>query len=129
MLNNKQLGYQGEKLILENYSQKGYTLIVSNFEYRISSVQGRMGEIDLILKHPDKKIIVMVEVKTRNSQTFGDIKEQLSRKQIGHLYKAYQYFLYKNKNFQDHNFRFDFATVYKGEIEIIENAVDFDGLV
>lgn len=57
-------GNKAESLALSWLQHQGYSLIEANYNRRI-------GEIDLIVLHPDKHTIVFVEVRYRTRQDFG----------------------------------------------------------
>jgi putative endonuclease len=124
--NNYVLGNQGEKLALENYLDKGYKLITQNFQYYKDGVQGRLGELDLIMEK-DKKIYV-IEVKTRSDDQYGKPIEQITRAKLNYIYKTFQYFLLKNRQYQSYFCQFDVACITGNKIEIIPNAYSFESL-
>jgi putative endonuclease len=127
-ISNFEVGRKGEDLVLKYYQSLGYTLISQNFEYRLGNVQGRLGEIDLILKKDNK--LFLVEVKNRFNNQFGSPQEQITKQKLKHLYKAWQFFLAKPQNSIYRNLlvQFDIASVYNSQtIEIIPNAYQFDG--
>lgn len=63
-MQKRQTGERAEKLALSWLESKGYQLIQSNYARRV-------GEIDLIVQHPDNTTIVFVEVRYRSSEQFG----------------------------------------------------------
>lgn len=63
-MQKRQTGERAEKLALSWLESKGYQLIQSNYARRV-------GEIDLIVRHPDNTTIVFVEVRYRSSEQFG----------------------------------------------------------
>jgi len=106
----------------------GFELIVKNFEYRYIGNSGRLGEIDLILFNQDKNLVVMVEVKSRSNEAFGQALEQVSKLKLKTLYRSYEYFLQKYPVYRNFFCRFDLATVLFPQkiVEIIPNAYNFD---
>lgn len=68
---NRDLGNQAEALALTWLEHHGYELIESNYRRRI-------GEIDLIVRHPDNRTIVFVEVRYRSRQQFGGALESVN---------------------------------------------------
>ncbi len=125
-MSTKEIGSKGEQIILEKYLTHGYELIVQNFEYRQAGVRGRQAEVDLILVK--NKILVIVEVKTRNNHKFGSPLEAVTKYQATNLAKAYKKFISSKKFYMFRNYlvRVDIATVEKHKIEIIPNAITFD---
>jgi putative endonuclease len=123
MYNKVELGRAGEELVLQQYLRQGYALVTKNFQYYRLGMQGRQGEIDLILAKD--KVLVLVEVKTRTSLKFGQVAEQITQKQLLNLQRAYQAFLFKFPAYRNCNARFDAAIVLGDKVEVIENAVWF----
>ena len=64
-------GNQAEALALTWLEYHGYALIESNFNRRV-------GEIDLIVRHPDNRTVVFVEVRYRSGQQFGSALESVN---------------------------------------------------
>lgn len=127
-ISNFEIGRKGEDLVLEHYQGLGYSLIKRNFEYRLGNVQGRLGEIDLILKKDNR--LFLVEVKNRSNNQYGSPQEQITKQKLKYLYKAWQFFLAKpqNSNYRNLFIQFDIASVYNSQkVEIIPNAYQFDG--
>ncbi len=62
---NKRLGQQGERLVQRYFEQQGYQLLTANWR------QHGIGELDLVLYHPTKAAVLMVEVKTRTRRSVG----------------------------------------------------------
>lgn len=97
----RELGNLGEQIAAEYLEKNKYKIIKRNFFCR-------KGEIDIIAK--DKNEIVFIEVKTRTSNNFGKPSEAVNSIKQKHLYKAAEYFLYK-ENFLDEFIRFDVIEV------------------
>lgn len=117
------LGRAGEELVLRHYVQHGYLLVTRNFQYYCQGLRGRQGEIDLIAWKND--VVVMVEVKTRSNLAFGAVAEQVSRRQLQNLQRSFEVFLQRFPLYRGKNARFDVAVVFRGQVEIIENAYWF----
>jgi putative endonuclease len=66
-------GKWAEALALAWLERHGYELIESNYNRRI-------GEIDLIVRHPDQRTIVFVEVRYRSRQQFGSALESVDHR-------------------------------------------------
>jgi putative endonuclease len=128
-MNSVEVGRKGEKLVLDYYLEKNYTLVVNNFEYRNQNFQGRLGEIDLILEKDN--LLVLVEVKFRNNLKFGAPIEQINRSKMEKIFKSYLYFisLKANQKYQKSFARFDVASVFEDKIEVIPNAYSFEGFL
>ena len=96
MASHNDLGNQGEDLAVEHLASKGYEILERNWYF------GK-EEIDIIAKKG--KELVIVEVKTRDSDFFGEPHEFVSRSKQNHLVKAAHAYVQKN-NF-DLEVRFD----------------------
>lgn len=112
----RELGRLGEKLAAEYLMQKGYTILARNY-------YTRYGEIDIICKKSG--VLVLVEVKTRQSLGCGEPEEAVTRLKISHIRKAAGIYLSQTDIFYD-EVRFDVVSILlKGkewEIKHIENA-------
>ena len=103
------------EIIASNFlKQKGYKILATNYKNKI-------GEIDIIAK--DKKTIVFIEVKARNSKAFGhpfeaiDSEKQLKIRRVAELYLI-------TKHLTESPCRFDAISILGTEdyeIEHIEN--------
>lgn len=92
----KQLGKQGEDIAARYLLEQGYKILVRNY-------RTRYGELDLICTKND--IIVFVEVKTRNSNSFGSPEESITRSKIEHIRKvALSYLAEQRVSFREMRF-------------------------
>ncbi|AKL95495.1 putative protein UPF0102 [Clostridium aceticum] len=114
----KKTGRYGEQLSKKYLIDQGYFILDSNY-------RTKLGEVDLIVQRND--IVVFVEVKTRNTMTFGLPREAVHyKKQTTLIRLAEQYIQYKK--IKNMGFRFDVIEVQwnnnKGQYEVnhIENA-------
>ncbi len=125
-MHNYTLGRAGEAAIAEFYILNGYTLLLKNFNFYTTS---KIGEIDLIFEKGQK--IYLVEVKTRakteEKQKYGTSSAQILPKKLRAMYKTYQAFLRRYKQYTNYFAQFDLACIYDGKIKIIPNAYGFDG--
>ena len=78
------LGRKGESLAAAYLKQKGYTILHRNWRHR-------HDEIDLIAKHD--KMLVMVEVKTRSTNRFGNPEESVTPAKQAKLVRAAEAYL------------------------------------
>lgn len=84
MSQNNQVGRSGEDLAKDYLIKKGYTFIQANFHTKY-------GEIDLIFEHDG--VLVFVEVKTRQSDVFGDPAEAITPAKLKKLRIASQIYM------------------------------------
>ncbi len=88
---NKSLGTYGEVAAEKYLVQKGLVAIERNF-------YARGGEIDLVMKDPKDDVYIMIEVKTRKSNTFGSGIDSVTPLKVKKIMKAAtSYFLKKLK--------------------------------
>ncbi|TDU43683.1 putative endonuclease [Gelidibacter sediminis] len=115
MAHHNELGKIGEKLALEYLISKGYEIVCTNYFYQ-------KAEIDIIAKH--KHMMICVEVKTRNSDFFGDPQDFVTPGKIKLLVKAMD--AYVTENDLQLESRFDIIAVLKNksreEVTHYENA-------
>ena len=114
--NNKIIGDLGEKIASQYLSCNGYTIIDANFRYKT-------GEIDLICKDGD--YLVFIEVKTRNSNYFGEPAEAVNYRKKSKIIKTAELYIMKNK-LTNTDFRFDIVEIRLSKktyvIDVIKNA-------
>jgi len=79
MASHNELGEQGEELANAHLLRNGYTILERNWRF------GK-EEIDIIAIQGDE--LVIVEVKTRNSDFFGEPHQFVSKSKQSHLIRA-----------------------------------------
>ncbi|MCO5231127.1 MAG: YraN family protein [Chitinophagales bacterium] len=101
---NKETGQKGENLAVDYLKKLGYRIIYTNWRYA-------HYEIDIVAK--DKDTLVIVEVKTRGSDSFGHPSQFVNSKKHNNLFKATEELIQKI----DHHgeVRFDIVAVFKEE--------------
>ncbi|MGC1632328.1 MAG: YraN family protein [Gelidibacter sp.] len=115
MAHHNELGKIGEQLAADFILTKGYEIVCKNYFYQ-------KAEIDIIAKHDN--MMICIEVKTRNSEFFGDPQEFVTSSKIKLLVKAMDAFIIENDI--DLETRFDIIAVLKNktrqELTHYENA-------
>ncbi|MEJ5227054.1 YraN family protein [Thermodesulfovibrio sp.] len=104
-------GKEGENLAIKYLKGKGYEILGSNF-------RTPFGEIDIIAK--EKNYIVIVEVKRRKSETFGEPLLAVDRRKQVKLKKLALFYLKLLE--KEYPVRFDVIAIKDQKIEHIENA-------
>ena len=89
MAYHNELGEWGEEFATDYLLKKGYKILERNYFYD-------RAEVDIIAKTKTGDCIVCVEVKTRNSDIFGDPQSFVSQAKIKLLVKAMDAYLVKN---------------------------------
>ena len=116
MAYHNELGKQGEKLAVAYLAKNGYDILEQNFYFD-------KAEIDIVAQK-NKETIVVIEVKTRNSNFFGNPQDFVSPSKIKLLVKAANEYIVSNN--LDVEVRFDIIAVIKNKreekIEHFENA-------
>ncbi|QNJ97648.1 YraN family protein [Constantimarinum furrinae] len=114
MAYHNELGQIGEQLATDYLSRNGYTILERNFIFQ-------KAEIDIIAQK--NKLLIAVEVKTRNSDFFGDPQDFVSKGKIKLLVKAANEYVLKND--LDLEVRFDIIAVLKNKhIESLQHFED-----
>ena len=109
---NRAMGIKGEVLAKSFLIKKGYKILFTNYSTKL-------GEIDIIAKH--KGYVVFVEVKQRETCTFGRPSEAVDEIKQQKIRRVATYFLKQYKLF-DCDCRFDVIEIIGEEINHIENA-------
>lgn len=114
-MNHNELGKWGEQFAADYILRKGYEILERNWFFA-------KAEIDIIAKKGNELIIV--EVKTRNSDFFGDPQDFVTPAKIKLLVKAANEYIISND--LDLEVRFDIIAVLKNKtqekLEHFENA-------
>ena len=84
MADHNEIGKRGEKLAAEYLVRLGYRLVALNWHYKHK-------EIDIIAY--DKEYLVIVEVKLRSTDYFGDPSEAVTKKKQRYLIEAAEAYL------------------------------------
>ncbi len=95
-----QFGLLAEKIAALFLRLKGYKILQRRYK-------NHLGEIDIIAKK--SQVIVFVEIKARKSQV--TIEEMLSQRQIQRIIRAAEFFIAKNSQFHNLDWRIDFIEV------------------
>ena len=111
-VHKKLLGKKGEELVAAYLKEKGCKLLKKNY-------RTPFGEADLIVQDQDE--IAFVEVKTRQSFSFGTPREAVD------IFKQRRYYdiakFYWKQTGEEPNARFDVAEVFSdGTVNYIKNA-------
>lgn len=104
MAQHNELGKLGEQLAVDYLLLKGYEIVQRNYVFQ-------KAEIDIIAKKA--KMMICVEVKTRNSDFFGDPQEFVTKGKIKLLVKAMDAFIIENDI--DLESRFDIIAILKNK--------------
>lgn len=116
MASHNELGRIGEEIAVQYLLKNGYRILRRNFFFD-------KAEIDIIAQK-EEDTVVMVEVKTRNSDYFGDPQSFVTPKKIKLLVKAANEYIVSND--LDVEVRFDIIAILKNKtqesLEHFENA-------
>jgi len=110
MATHNELGKLGEKLAAEHLAAKGYSILAQNYIFQ-------KAEIDIIAQKDNQ--IICVEVKTRNSDFFGDPQSFVTPAKIKQLVKAMNHYLEENEITLET--RFDIIAVLKNSTTEVVN--------
>jgi len=108
------IGRDGEEIAAEYLRNNGYRIVEKNYK-------NRFGEIDVIAK--DGNTVVFIEVKTRNTPSYGTPSSAVDSKKQQRIGKVAVTYLTK-KGLTQHPIRFDVVSICDGEIEVIRDAFE-----
>lgn len=115
MAEHNELGKKGEKLAIDFLIENDYKILEKNYRYL-------KAEVDIIARKKD--VLVVVEVKTRSSDYFGNPQDFITQKKIKLLVSAIDYYIVQRD--LDVEVRFDIIAIIhqkdKTKIEHLENA-------
>mgnify|MGYP000211081193 CR=1 FL=1 len=100
MASHIEKGQEGEKIAADYLPEKGYTILCSNWYYKHK-------EVDIIAF--DNKELVIVEVKLRSTDYFGDPSEAVTKKKQRFLIEAAEAYL-ETRN-DEPEVRFDIVSI------------------
>ena len=108
------IGRDGEEIAAEYLRNNGYRIVEKNYK-------NRFGEIDIIAK--DGNTVVFIEVKTRNTPSYGTPSSAVDSKKQQRIGKVALTYLTK-KGLTQHPVRFDVVSICDGKIEVIRDAFE-----
>lgn len=115
MAEHNELGKKGEKLAIDFLIENDYKILEKNYRYL-------KAEVDIIARKKD--VLVVVEVKTRSSDYFGNPQDFITPKKIKLLVSAIDYYVVQRD--LEVEVRFDIIAIIhqknKTKIEHLENA-------
>ncbi len=112
MLSKQEEGREGEEKAERTLKKQGYTIIEKNF-------RTRFGEIDIIAE--EKGCLVFVEVKKRNTPSFGGPFNAVNTRKRQHLIKSALFYMKSHDSF-NRKVRFDVVGIEGDKVKIIKNA-------
>ncbi len=115
MAEHNELGKLGEQIAADYLLRNGYTILKRNYYFD-------KAEIDIIAQK-ERETLVIVEVKTRNSDFFGDPQDFVKPSKIKLLVKAANEYVISND--LEVEVRFDIIAIIKNKtLEKIEHFED-----
>lgn len=113
MAKHNELGKQGEDIAVQYLTDKGYEILERNW-------RNIHKEIDIIAKKG--KELVIVEVKTRQSDEYGDPDMAVTRQKQSRLISAANAYIFQNR--LDFSTRFDIISIIFGEDGSVVNHIE-----
>jgi putative endonuclease len=112
------LGRRGEKIAVRFVRKSGYKVLFRNFRAKAG------GEVDLVCRDRNAKVLVFIEVKTRTTNLFGDPHQAVTFSQQGRITRAAKEWL---RLLDDRGipYRFDIVEIVMEpqlQIRLIQNA-------
>lgn len=113
MAEHNELGKQGEEIARQYLSDKGYKILQCNWRFG-------SDEIDIIAQKND--MLVIVEVKTRQTNFFGEPEEAVTKSKQKFLIRATDMYI-KQRNI-DMETRFDIVSVVISYGQVMINHIE-----
>jgi putative endonuclease len=111
-LSNREEGLRGEEMAIKTLKKAGYKIVERNH-------RNPLGEIDVIAE--ESGVLVFVEVKKRNTGSFGEAVCAVTETKKRHLIKAATFYLKMHDCF-DRSVRFDVIGIDKDRTKLVKNA-------
>ncbi len=112
MAQHNELGKEGEQKALQMLQVKGYTILETNWRQQ-------KDEVDIIAKDHDE--LVIVEVKTRSTDYFGNPEEAVTPRKARNLIRAAE--AYIEINDLDTDVRFDIVSIILTKEKMVINHI------
>lgn len=112
MPGRREEGIQGEEQATKTLKGKGYRIIENNY-------RSPFGELDIIAE--EGGYLVFVEVKKRNTRTFGDSFEAVNTVKKKRIIKAAMFYM-KTHKCLDRKVRFDVVGIDRENVKIVKHA-------
>ena len=115
----QQIGKVAEEKALDYLTDKGFKLVTRNYSCYL-------GEIDLIVR--DKDYLVFIEVRSRNSMSYGGGIASITYAKRQKIIKTTSHFIIKHKLQDKHPLRFDVISIdgKSGSITWLKDAFGAD---
>jgi putative endonuclease len=108
----RQEGIAGEEKAVAALKKQGYRIVEKNY-------RNPFGEIDIIAE--ENGYLVFVEVKKRNTDTFGDPLHAINAKKRLHIVRSAMFYL-KTHKCGDRKVRFDVVGIDRESLKIVKHA-------
>ena len=102
------VGKLGEEIAEKYLTQNNYKIIEKNFSCSF-------GEIDIIAK--DEEEIVIIEVKTRTNNNFGEGIEAIDKYKQKHIINTAKFYIFQ-RHLESYSIRFDAIQIIKDKTHI-----------
>ncbi len=113
MADHNELGKQGEEIAQQYLAEKGYKILQCNWRFG-------SDEIDIIAKKDN--MLIIVEVKTRQTNFFGEPEEAVTKTKQKFLIRATEVYI-QQKNI-DLETRFDIVSVVISNGQVMINHIE-----
>ena len=100
MANHNEIGEKGEAIAKEFLEKKGYKILATNYRYK-------KNEIDIVAEH--RGVLVIVEVKTRQSSYLAGPEDTVSKSKQSAIIKCTNAYIIENEI--DLETRFDIISI------------------
>jgi len=100
----QRIGDRGENQAAAYLTAKGYTILDRNFSCKA-------GEIDIVAINPKSNIISFIEVKSRNSLSFGPPCQAVNSQKQKRIVLTSQYYLFMHPSLSSYQPSFDIIEI------------------
>lgn len=108
-MSRKQRGYEAERLVVDDYIARGYSILEQNWTMR-------WGEVDVIALDRESKEIIFVEVKVITGMV-SDTLGYVTPSKLRHLRKSISWYMMKHQTmYADYDVRVDVVFVHDNSI-------------
>ncbi len=112
----QRIGRWGENVAAHYLESKGFCVLAHN-------VRTRQSEIDLVVRQPQNRLLIFVEVKTRTNDSFGLPEEAVDARKLEHLFLAAEAYLQQHPEYGGFEWRIDAVAIQGKPGDRVEDVI------